>query len=429
MGDISRTLRRRFGKETHITGDLLQTEQGGLSLTVRGDGIPSKSFDGSEHDLEVLVAQAAEYLYGRAEPSRYATYLESKARWADVIAFSRSAYASDSKSDQPYLLNAWAIALGFMDRPKSALLLLRQALKQAPTYWTPYNNIMSFDIALGDEEGAWRTGEDLRRAAGVRPRAVRELLYQNWDALTWNLQAWRDALIADAESHAGVGTGIAAANPRIADIDLRQHDIAGAEFQLQIESTGATSKASQALAMLVRARLEFERGELQQAAKDADEFLTAYSSPEVAANYGGANCWAGPLEEAAGNSAKADVLLNENSLFVDCLRLRGDVLDKRGKWPEAQQAYMRAIAIAPDLPASYYSWGLALMRHAELPEARAKLEVATKRGPHWADPIAALGDLDARAGRSAIALREYKAALALAPNWEELKQKIDHLVR
>src|SRR3984893_12545122 len=42
LGEISRLLRDRFGHDVHIDGDLVEAPAGGLSLTVRGNGVPPK---------------------------------------------------------------------------------------------------------------------------------------------------------------------------------------------------------------------------------------------------------------------------------------------------------------------------------------------------------------------------------------------------
>jgi len=82
---------------------------------------------------------------------------------------------------------------------------------------------------------ACRSGVAIRmrvsRAAGGRPGRSPETYYQNVDALTWNLDLWRDAMIADAEATGGVGSNIAStATIPIADIAIRLHDLAGAKI-------------------------------------------------------------------------------------------------------------------------------------------------------------------------------------------------------
>jgi tetratricopeptide (TPR) repeat protein len=136
----------------------------------------------------------------------------------------------------------------------------------------------------------------------------------------------------------------------------------------------------------------------------------------------GYHCWIAPAEEAAGHPERADALLKTAGSYVDCDRFRGDILDGRGDWPGAQQAYAAAAALAPDLPAGYYSWGVALLRHGELAGAEAKLADANRRGPHWADPLKAWGDVLAKRRDTKAALARYDEAIRYAPGWKQLRE-------
>jgi len=141
----------------------------------------------------------------------------------------------------------------------------------------------------------------------------------------------------------------------------------------------------------------------------------------VSGNSPGYHCWIAPAEEAAGHPDKADAVLKSAGTFVDCYRFHADILDGRGDWSGAQKAYAEAVALAPDLPAAYYSWGVALARHGDLASADAKLKNANQRGPHWADPLKAWGDVLVKQGNTKEALAKYDEALKYAPNWKQLK--------
>ena len=91
IGEIDRILHDRFGHDTHIDGDVVQTAAGTLEMTIRGDGIPAASFTGS--NLDALVTQGAEYAYARSQPTRYATYLFNHERLDDALAFLPGAFA------------------------------------------------------------------------------------------------------------------------------------------------------------------------------------------------------------------------------------------------------------------------------------------------------------------------------------------------
>jgi len=136
-----------------------------------------------------------------------------------------------------------------------------------------------------------------------------------------------------------------------------------------------------------------------------------------------------PAEEAAGNRSNADAILKASGTFVDCYRFRADILDGRDDWAGSQKAYAEAVALAPDLPAAYYSWGVALARHGDLAGAAVKLELANQRGPHWADPLKAWGDVLVRQRNTKEALVKYDEALKYAPNWKQLKDARDALAK
>ena len=63
------------------------------------------------------------------------------------------------------------------------------------------------------------------------------------------------------------------------------------------------------------------------------------------------------------------------------------------------------------------------------PDGRDALQAANQRGPHWADPLKAWGDVLAREGRWKEALGRYDQALKYAPAWAELRQARDAAAR
>jgi hypothetical protein len=284
-------------------------------------------------------------------------------------------------------------------------------------------------MLLGDEEGAWRDGEDMRTAAGGRPGQAREYNYGNWDYLTWNLRAWLDSVVADAEGNAGAGTGTNAAGPAIADIQARLHDPEAADLALRTTKDDPHDPTIAAMTHFVRGRLAAEAGDAARAATELEAFGIAYADPAVSQNYPGYSCWIAPAEEAAGHPEKADAVIKSAETFVDCYRFRADILDGRGDWPGAQKAYADAVALAPDLPAAYYSWGMAIAKHGDLAGAEVKLKDANKRGPHWADPLKAWGDVLVKQGNNREALVKYEEALKYAPNWKELKEAREALTK
>lgn len=423
LAEVIRLLKARFGHDLHIGGDLVETRAGGLALTVRGDNVSSKTFIGTADELNKLTVQAAEYVYAKSQSRQWAAYLGNAGRFEEQIAFCRSVYASSDPADRPYLLTAWGQALQRAGHPMAeGLVLFRAAVKLKPDLWFAHTNIQNTLWAFGDEEGAWRAGENMRKVAGGRPGRARGRDYENWDTLTWNLGDWLDSVVADASANAGVGTSSNSAWIEIADIQARLHDPQAAELALQTTQGDPKEPAIAALTHFIRGRLAAEAGEVLRAAAEMEAFEAAYADPAVSSSIPSFNCWIAPVEEAARHPDKADAALKTGGHYVDCYRFRGDIMDGRGDWPGAQKAYADAVALAADLPAAYYSWGVALTLHGDLAGAEAKLKDANQRGPHWADPLKAWGDVLVKQGHVQEALAKYDEALKYAPNWAALKE-------
>ena len=423
IGEIDRMLKARFGHDIHIEGDLVQTDTGRLALTIRGDGVAPKTFEGGPGELDKLTTQAAEYAYGQSQPALYAVYLTRSGRDAEAIDFARRTYPGLDAAERPYLLNVWGNALENTGASaRDALPLYSEAVRLKPDDWAGYANLMNTDLLLGDEEGAWRIGEAMR--GRLRGRAARDAAHDlvNADLVSWDLLPWRDALLTDAKAHAGLGSNTSDATPDIADVDARLHDLDGAALQLSTAQARADDPSVAAMTHFVRGRIAAEAGDAARSADEMEAFAAAYVSPVVSSNYPGYLCWVAPAEEMAGRPNKADAVLAAAGRYVDCYRFRGDILDHRGDWAGAQRAYAAAVALAPDLPAADYSWGLALARHGDAAGAAAKFAAANQRGPHWADPLKAWGDLLAREKRWPEAVAKYDEALKWAPAWTELKR-------
>jgi tetratricopeptide (TPR) repeat protein len=226
-------------------------------------------------------------------------------------------------------------------------------------------------------------------------------------------------MIADANS--GGGTNIVSEGPAIAVVRLGCTTTVQRNLHWAPPSHDEHDHTIVAMTHFVRGLLAVEDRNAEQAAKEMEVFGVGFAEPVVRFNYPGYNCWIAPIEEAAGHPDRADQVLKSAGTFVDCFRFRADILDGRGDWPGAQKAYADAVALAPDLPAAYYSWGVALAKHGDLDGAIAKLQQANQRGPHWADPLKAWGDVLVGQGKQKQAIAKYDEAVKYAPNWKELK--------
>jgi tetratricopeptide (TPR) repeat protein len=328
------------------------------------------------------------------------------------------------------VLNYWANAIigkgGGQAAMREALVLWREALRQKPDYWVAYNNVMFGLAGLGDEEGVVRVGEQMFKAAGGRPGRAPDYEYQNYDSIVWDLAAVRASSIADMESHSGIGTtggAFGSLNLAVALYEVQMHDVDGAALRLKTTRIDDKAAADVAAGALVGAMLAEEAGDLEAAAKQWDAYQVAYANPAVSTANPQYICYAADTYQKTAQAAKADAALAAvgQMTYVDCYRLRGDVLDLRGDWQGAQAWYAKAVKLGPNIPSGYYSWGMALARHGDLDAAAAKFKQANLHGPHWADPLKAWGDTLVKQGHAREALDKYDEALKYAPNWSALK--------
>jgi tetratricopeptide (TPR) repeat protein len=426
FGQLERMLKTRFGHDQHIDGDLVQAETGGLALTVRGTGILPKTFTDEGRNLDKLLTQAGEYVYGQSQPGLWASYLGNE-RLDEAISFSRAAYATADPSERPYLLNAWANAIaskGGEGANREGLTLYREAVRLKPDYWVGYNNIMAALAGLGDEEGVVRTAEQMMKAAGGRPGRAGEDVYGNYDEVVWDLPAARAGQIADMESHGGIGTANISQNLTVAQMDVQMHDVEAGTLRLKTTPVDNKNVSDVAQAAMARALLAEEEGDRKAAAQEWDAYAVAYANPTESTSNPQDICYAAVTYDKTGQPAKADAALNAvgKFTFVDCYRFRGDLLELRGDWTGAQVWYAKAVKLGPSIPSGYYSWGVALAKHGDLDDAAAKLKDANQKGPHWADPLKAWGDVLVKQGKTKDALVKYDNALKYAPNWKQLKE-------
>jgi tetratricopeptide (TPR) repeat protein len=429
IGQLERMIKTRFGHDQHIQGDLVKTPMG-LALTVRGTGILPKTFTGEAGALDKLLTQAGEYVFSQSQPGLWAAYLSNNDRNDEAIGFAQGAYNAVDASERPYVLNYWANAIsgkGGDGANAEALPLYREAVRLKPDFWIGYSNIIYALLALGDEEGGVRVGQQMMKAGGGRPGRVPENMYQNYDQTVWDLPGLRAELIADIESNSGIGSGAAIAGAEIltvAQLEVQMHDVEAAALRLKTTPVDEKNLPDVAYAVFDRALLAEESGDLKAAAKQWDTFAVAYANPTISTSNPTYICYAAVTYEKTGQPARADAVLNAvgKLTYVDCYRFRGDVLDLRGDWSGAQAWYAKSVTLAPSIPSGYYSWGVALAKHGDLDGASAKLKDANQKGPHWADPLKAWGDVLAKQGKTKEALAKYDAALKYAPNWKQLKE-------
>jgi tetratricopeptide (TPR) repeat protein len=426
IGELQRYLHEWLGNETYIGGSMVQGPDNSLILTVRGNGFPAKTFSGKADTLPALTTQAAEYIYGASETYRFAVYLGNHGRNEEAIALVKAAYSTALSSDRPPLLNVWGNAAVTLGRTQEALDRYREAVRLKPDFWVGWSNIVNTQVILLQEEAALQTFESMEHTAR-RGRwfagNVPGFMWQIGDLLRWDLPAAHREQVEDMVQTGGHGTLSVEEAPIDAQTLAQMHERSAAELELKTSPGVGTDAYVVAQSSFVRALIALQQGEYAKALPLLQSVDTAVAaSADLQSNFTSPpSCWLALAGEWTGAPAvKVDTDVARGGHLVDCYRFKADISDHRGDWPLAQKQYAEAVALAPSVPSSYFSWGEALARHGDYDGAITRFTEANARGPHWADPLKGWGDALAAKQDYKAAVARYAQAEKYAANWGAL---------
>jgi len=424
IGEIDRLLHARFGHDTHVGGDLVQTDAGGLALTVRGDGVPAQTFQGGGGDLGKLTGHAAEYIYGRSQPYQFANYLTANGRDGDALAFIPTAYAQTANADERFKLAViWGNAYYGLNMTAPAVEKFRLALALKPGDWMAWGNLVAaLQVAQG-EEAAWREGQAMLRAVAKAPKDKRPKLHLLGAVadVSLDMPLALASNLEDAALNGGAGTSVSIAGPQIADDYGVMHDqTSAARYLAASDPQDSTTKAE---TLLLAGYGALDRGDYAGAVPPLEAFWTAWQAdPSLRRSFQDYPCFLGLADGMTGRMGEAEAVFKRIGPWSRCIAMHGEVLEHAGDLAGAQRVWAEGIRVGPDLSPVYLQRGVSEANRGDLAAATADLAAANARSPHWADSLKAWGDLLAREGRWKDALAKYDGALKYAPAWAALRQ-------
>jgi tetratricopeptide (TPR) repeat protein len=423
IGEISRILHERFGHDVHIEGELVQTENGGLSLTVRGDGVLAKTFQGTSGYLDNLTNDVAEYVYGQSMPFHFVTYLLETSRYADAAAFLPGAIRREKNNHQrARLLNLWGHTLEFLNKPALAIEKYRLAILIEPHWWTPWTSLPGAVTLAEGEEAGWREARSFLDHAANAPRSVRpdtdvtDLVA----SYLWDLPAALRSSLKDVSLNGEAGETLIPEGPGIADLYGQMHDPGdAARYMATADPDDASTKAEAAILPVYHA-IDTGTG-WSDGIPSLEVFWKAWQAdPALQRDTGDDACLVGLSYGMVGRVAEADAVFKSAGAWSRCAAFHGDVLEHTGDLAGAERVWADGLKTAPDLPLVYQHRGISELRRGDLNAAELDFSKANTKARHFADPLKFWGDLLAKQGKWKDALTKYDEALKYAPAWTEL---------
>jgi tetratricopeptide (TPR) repeat protein len=438
IGELNRYLRGWLGSETHITGEVWRTTNGGIAVTARAGASSSPVFTGKEADLDSLIQKAAESVYRDTQPYRFAIYLTGRGRMVEARAVLQHLIHTGSRDERAWAHLGYAnVIVGATGDSETEIQEYERAVTEQPGLVLAYNDLANAQANLGHDEAALAALKAaLALGAGKGEAALNPYYAQT---LVLENQSFFAAARGDNRAALDFDHQIESINdfnswePSF-DSDLTLcgalHDAACLrETWAHMVAVGASKPnvsvelnrmASSAVA---QAHLEDWRG------ADASFGVVVANMTKLGpAAIPLAKRDAAPLEAVIdahlGRLAQARALIGTTPLDCEtCLFDRGLVDEVARNRGGAAYWFARADAYAPSFPFVDTEWGRMLLSRGDANGAIAKFQIANQRSPHFADPLEGWGEALMAKNRSDSALAKFEEADKDAPNWGRLHLK------
>ncbi|HEY1838337.1 MAG TPA: hypothetical protein VGG36_11810 [Rhizomicrobium sp.] len=436
LGQVVRFLDDWLGHQMHLSGDVYD-DSGTIKLTVRVDDDPGQTFSGKPADLDAIVSRAAEAIYARAQPYRYAVFLSGNGRFAESKRALEQLKSSPSRTDAMWAYLGDAILTYWKGDLASAHADLAQSVKIDPGFPNPVVTYAYIDSLLGHEEDVYRnetralqlmSGDGVREIdPRVRPGEIRAQRSAVAMIQADYMAALADNVIAPGEG----GEESMLANRGV--IAAALHDVGAMRQTIAALNAVHPSDPSEAPAVDVastRAALDIERRDWKAAVAHLEAAIKAAQAMQAASG-GWRNMkffierlylpQEGYAYAMSGDFASAGKILNAQPNDCDyCVRMRGRMEAARKNWGAAAHWFAMVSARSPHVPFADTDWGAMLLAKGDLDGAIAKFAAANKIGPHFADPLEGWGEALIAKNRSDLALAKFQEAAKYAPNWGHL---------
>jgi tetratricopeptide (TPR) repeat protein len=442
LGEAYRFLRGWLGHETRISGEVYRIDQD-IAMNVRVSGEPGAAVTGPESDLDGLVQNVSEKVYGNTQPYRYANYLY---HYAPMLGAALRPDEAETilkrlSGDANPLERAWAweglgqIYAGFKEDDMAAAAASRNAVAAYPDLPLAHLNLAGADESLGRSEAAlaeYKVAQRLLNRASV-PEMRSDLLP--------SLRASAEAVVAyrlGDYAQAVRLTKIVLETPSNRDQDgarravatalASQHDGAAARtyFSEMPPPPVLQDRGLRAVAQL-QIDYELENWRAVMASEESVEksFAQFNKGSDFNVHIGnGPRLWLALAKARTGDVTGAQSLVAAtHGDCYDCVRTRGLVAAAGRQWARADYWFAKTVHDAPSIPFAYADWGQSWLDRGKPDEAIAQFTIANRCGPHFADPLEGWGEALMAKNQSHLALAKFAEAEKYAANWGRLHLK------
>ena len=425
LAQMNAWLRETLGHQSHVSGEVMATPAGTLTLVARSGSRGLTPLTGHEAEMGGLIQRTAEAVYAREQPRSYSTYLFRQARWDEQTAWNKSRLSSPLARDRALayfgLWNAAARNEGDLARRG----LLEKSIAADPTYGLAVNALSSVAFNFGHSETEHRL--NLRMLQLVRadtnnsPEFKRQQMADAQRYLAVDTGDWMEVR-AQAQANMGkvllgVGTlsnfaalNISSANAALHDLRQAQADLAGFE-----PVTPADERDIRRAVLRLRISAQDWPGVVTAAdAVLADQELL----PDKGVHRPISRAQKAVALAHLGRMTEAQALVGATPLDCQpCVMARGEIAALAGQPALADHWFAEAVKMAPSLPMASTAWGRVLLDRGQTDRAIAQFEIANTRGPHFADPLSWWGEALLRKGETKAAIARFRQADKYAPRW------------
>jgi tetratricopeptide (TPR) repeat protein len=420
-----------LGRQTRITGELYRTPTG-IALSARTGTAPAKTHEGGETDLDALVQQTAEDLYGETQPYRYSAWVASK---ADAQSLARSKQllldlAGRGRGiDRVWAYNGLGVVLRQQGDIPGAIDMFTAGARLDPRFPTLRANLGSTESARGHDEAAlahFRAAAVLGRRYGGQ--------FMTPEAMAWYPQIWQASVdqelgdfggaARERESAQSTDTVVFGGRSTLIETQALDHDLAAAEASFALFPTPAQDASprsagdrwyvSRAMEWMALAREDWPGLERAYASVDEALLMPQLRVSRLTSEAPLAAQAVAKLGDLGG--AQALIATTPADCYA-CVRMRGELAAMAHDWRAADRWFAEAVRQGPSLPFAEADWGRALLDKGDAAGAIAKLQVAHRKGPNFADPLETWGEALMAQRDWAGAAGRFAAADKDAPNW------------